>query len=138
MVCRITPEIITELKENEIFVFGSNLKGIHGLGAAKAALKFGAKYGTGIGLFGNTYAIPTKNEEIKTLDLKAIKYFVDQFLCVAKNNPDKTFLVTPIGCGYAGYTPKEIAPMFYEAIFYKSNVYLPESFWEIYFNAYTG
>jgi hypothetical protein len=128
---RVTPEKITNLKENEVFVFGSNLKGVHGAGAAKTALSFGAKYGIGIGFSGNTYAIPTKNEEIKTMDLKAIKYFVDQFLHQVKNNPEKTFLLTPIGCGLAGYTAKEIAPMFYSAIFME-NIYLPESFWSIF------
>jgi hypothetical protein len=107
-----TPDKITVLKPNEVFVFGSNLSGIHGLGAAKTALKWGAKYGQGVGLQGQTYAIPTKDEHIKTLPLIAIQMYVDQFKVFAKEHPELTFLVTKIGCGLAGYSEKDIAPMF--------------------------
>ena len=119
---------ITFLKENEVFVFGSNLSGIHGGGAAKQALQWGAIWGQGIGLQGKTYAIPTKSEGIqRTLYLKEIKPYVDQFIEFVKNNPDKNFLVTEIGCGLAGYSPKDIAPLFEEAKEVK-NIFLPENF----------
>lgn len=95
-----------------IFVFGSNLAGIHGAGAAKEALNHGAKWGEGIGCFGYTYAIPTKDENIVTMPLEYIKPFVKEFLMFAKCNPQLQFFVTGIGCGLAGYTPADMAPMF--------------------------
>jgi len=98
-----------------IFVFGSNLSGIHGAGAAKFALDHhGAKWGQGVGLQGNSYAIPTKDKNITTLPLTEIKMYVDHFLLFAEDS-DLTFQVTRIGCGLAGYTEKDIAPMFREA-----------------------
>lgn len=99
-----------------IFVFGSNLAGRHGAGAAKFALEnHGAKYGTGWGHVGNSFAIPTKDEHIKTLPLTKIKFYVDQFIGYAKSNPKLTFQVTAIGTGLAGYKHSDIAPMFKDA-----------------------
>ncbi len=97
----------------KIFVFGSNLSGIHGAGAAACALKeHGAVWGMGQGHHGNSYAIPTKDEEIKTLPLKRIERYVRLFISYAKDNPDLEFQVTRIGCGLAGYVDTQIAPMF--------------------------
>lgn len=105
--------MITELKEDEIFVFGSNRSGIHGAGAAKQALGFGAKWGVGEGLQGQTYALPTKDRSIQTLALTAIGQHVKNFIEVAEENPDKTFLLTKVGTGLAGYKwKKHIRPLF--------------------------
>ncbi len=130
LLLRTTPEQINELKENEIFVFGSNLAGRHGAGAAKTALMWGATYGQGAGRQGQTYAIPTKDMLVKTLSLDEIMYYVDQFIAYAQKQKDKTFLVTQIGCGLAGYTPQDIAPLFKEAMNVE-NIWLPECFWEV-------
>ena len=99
-------------EEDTVFVFGSNLAGVHGAGAARAALKFGAVMGAGIGLFGNTYAIPTKDKKIRTLSLPQIKVFVKEFVAFTKENPYKDFFVTRIGCVLAGYQDRDIAPLF--------------------------
>jgi len=96
----------------DIFVFGSNLEGRHGKGAAKAALSMGAVYGKGIGPWGSTYAIPTKSTPYISLPLKDIKTYVDDFISYALRRPELTFYVTRIGCGLAGYTDTDIAPMF--------------------------
>jgi hypothetical protein len=113
----------------EIFVFGSNLAGRHGAGAAKFAREnHGAVYGKGIGHHGNSYAIPTKDVNIRTLSLDKIKPYVDDFLEYAKNNPSLIFKLTPIGCGLAGYSPKDIAPMFVNA---PLNVKLPLEFQQV-------
>lgn len=113
----------------EVFVFGSNLAGRHGAGAAKfARTNHGAVYGKGIGHHGNSYAIPTKDEYIKTLPLDKIKPYVDQFIEYAKNNPSLTFKLTPIGCGLAGYEPTDIAPMFVSAPY---NVLIPFEFQQV-------
>lgn len=131
MIERISSSKITELKENEIFVFGSNEAGIHGAGAAKIAKeKFGAIQGIGEGEQGQTYAIPTKDKDIKTLDILEIRKYVLEFIEHAKKNPDKIYLVTEIGCGLAGYEPYQIAPFFSGAIELE-NVYLPKRFWDI-------
>ncbi len=123
---RITPNNITSLKPNEIFVFGSNLAGMHGGGAARAAhLYFGAVLGQGVGMQGQSYAIPTMQGGVDT-----IRPYVLQFIDYAVNHPQQTFLVTPIGCGIAGFTPEEIAPLFRFAVDV-NNIYLPESFWEV-------
>lgn len=99
-----------------IFVFGSNLAGRHGKGAALTAFReHGAVYGQGVGLQGNSYAIPTKDENIVTLPLNKIKKYVDQFIRFAKLNPEKQFQVTRIGCGFAGYDDTDIAPLFVDA-----------------------
>ncbi len=96
-----------------VFVFGSNLSGVHGAGAAKFARdNHGAVFGQGVGLQGNSYAIPTKDRRIKTLPLSDIWPYVLQFIEFAKQHPEMRFNVTRIGCGLAGYTDKDIAPMF--------------------------
>jgi hypothetical protein len=123
---------INELKDNEIFVFGSNEAGIHGKGAAKQAKRWGAKNGIGEGLSGHTYAIPTKNEKIQTLSLSKIQKYVDKFIDFAYKNSQYKFLVTKIGCGLAGYTEEDIAPMFINAIEIP-NIVLPESFLKYYY-----
>ena len=118
-----TPERITVLKPNEIFVFGSNLAGAHGGGAARLAYnRLGAIWGQGVGLQGQSYAIPTMQGGVET-----IKPYVDEFVAFAKIHPEMKFLVTRIGCGIAAFTPDEIAPLFKDAI-YVENVILPEDF----------
>ena len=120
---RYTPDKITELKENEIFVFGSNLQGFHGGGAAKIAYRsFGAEWGKGIGLYGKSYAIPTMQGGVET-----IRPYVDEFIRFAIENPHLVFLVTRIGCGIAGFRDEEIAPLFIDAIDV-GNIILPEEF----------
>ncbi len=123
---RKSPDIINDLNENEIFVFGSNLEGSHGGGAAAiAARKFGAIWGQGVGLQGQSYGIPTMHGGIP-----AIKPYVDEFIEFAKNNAELDFLVTRIGCGIAGFLEEEIAPLFENAASLE-NVYLPDTFWDI-------
>lgn len=122
---RITPECIDELKPGEVFVFGSNLAGMHAGGAARtAARKFGAVMGQGVGLQGQSYAIPTMQGGAET-----IAPYVDEFVRFADHHPDLTFLVTPIGCGIAGFTAGEIAPLFTRAISIP-NIHLPLGFWK--------
>lgn len=107
-----------------VFVFGSNLAGRHGKGAALFARQNrGAIYGQGSGLQGDSYAIPTKDEYLKTLPLAKIKVFVNAFIVFAERHPEMEFEVTRIGCGLAGYTDNQIAPMFQGA---PSNCFLPE------------
>ena len=124
---RISPKWIDKLQNDEIFVFGSNLKGIHGGGSASVALdKFGAIYGQGVGFQGQTYAIPTMQGGVET-----IQPYVDGFLSFAKSNPNLKFLVTEIGCGIAGFTVEQIAPLFKYALDENiENVFLPESFYK--------
>ena len=120
---RFTPEMITSLAENEIFVFGSNLAGAHGGGAARMAYRrFGAVWGIGVGLTGRTYAIPTMQGGVST-----IQPYVDQFIAFAREHSELTFLVTRIGCGIAGFRDSEIAPLFADAI-HVENVILPKEF----------
>lgn len=122
---RIAPDNIKSLKDKEIFVFGSNLAGAHGGGAARvAAEKFGAIMGQGVGLQGQSYAIPTMQGGVET-----IRPYVDAFVEFAKQHSDMTFLVTRIGCGIAGFADKEIAPLFIKAMDV-ANIHLPESFWK--------
>ena len=122
---RVTPEYITSLKPNEVFVFGSNLAGMHGGGAARIArLHFGAAMGNGDGMQGQSYAIPTMQGGVDT-----IRPYVDKFIAYAKEHPDQQFLVTRIGCGIAGFFAYEIAPLFAGAK-YVENISLPEDFWE--------
>lgn len=98
---------------NRIFVFGSNLAGRHGAGAALFALKnHGAIYGKGWGLQGNSYGIPTKDYNLRTRHLDDIEADVNNFIEFAKENPELEFDLTPIGCGLAGYKQEEIKPMF--------------------------
>ena len=108
----------------KIFVFGSNLAGIHGAGAALCAKQeHGAQYGVGEGRTGNAYAIPTKDHKIRTRPLADIQVSVNHFLDYAREHPELTFIVTRIGCGLAGYKDTDIAPMFDTA---PSNCILPE------------
>lgn len=110
----------------EIFVFGSNLAGRHGRGAAKAAwVSHGAIRGQGFGPQGKSYAIPTKDERLRPLFLHQILPYADSFLGYARDNPELTFRLTPIGCGLAGYRPEQIAPMFRGA---PGNVIMPPEF----------
>ena len=126
---KITPVRITKLEPNEIFVFGANEAGRHGKGAALLAKqKFGALQGNGVGLCGQSYAIPTKDWDIKTLPLTAIAGYVEDFLFYASEHPELEFLTTMIGCGLAGYTPEQIAPLFFEHEI-PNNVSLPNEFW---------
>ena len=118
-----TPERITSLRADEVFVFGSNLAGMHGGGAAYAAFKkFGAIWGRGVGLQGQSYAIPTMQGGVET-----IKPYVDDFIDFARSRPDLFFYVTRIGCGIAGFADAEIAPLFAAARAIP-NICLPESF----------
>lgn len=122
---RITPHTVRHLKENEIFVFGSNVNGYHGGGAAAVAMhNFGAVWGQGEGLQGNSYAIPTMEGYEK------LKEAVDRFTDFAEQHQELRFLVTAIGCGSAGYSPREIAPLFKGCI-YLENVALPTGFWKV-------
>lgn len=124
----VSPEFITELSPEEIFVFGSNQAGIHSKGAAKmAAMKWGAEYGISEGLTGQCYAIPTKDFYIRSLSKKRVQCSVSYFIRKAKSLPENIFLVTEVGCGLAGYDPREIGPMFDKAIDLP-NVKLPISF----------
>lgn len=108
----------------EIFVFGSNLAGRHGKGAARFAKEHhGAVYGIGTGLQGDSYAIPTKDERLRTLPLITIRAHVEAFKKMARSFPSWTFNVTRVGCGLAGYSDDDIAPMFHDA---PMNCKLPE------------
>ncbi len=123
---RFTPDNIKELAPDEIFVFGSNLAGHHGGGAARVALdRFGAQWGVGEGIQGQSYAIPTMQGGVET-----IKPYVDRFLDLAYEWDQNTFLVTRIGCGIAGFTPEQIAPLFDRALD-MYNVVLPRDFYDI-------
>lgn len=118
-----TSERIMTLKPNEIFVFGSNLGGYHGGGAARIAMdRFGAVWGQGVGLQGQCYAIPTMQGGVET-----IKPYVDEFIAFAEQHPEYKFLVTRIGCGIAGFADEEIAPLFQEALNVE-NIILPREF----------
>ena len=109
-----------------VFVFGSNLAGRHGKGAALWARQHrGAIYGQGVGPQGNAYAIPTKDRQLRVLPLDVIRSHVREFLDYAHRQPDLRFELTPIGCGLAGYRPDQIAPMFANA---PANVILPDAF----------
>ena len=122
---RVAADRIAELGEGEVFVFGSNIQGAHGGGAAWFAHKhFGAEWGVGDGLTGRTYALPTMEGK------DAMKGAVNRFIACARQHPELTFLVTAVGCGIAGYTPEEVAPLFKEATSLE-NVYLPQAFWDV-------
>lgn len=104
---RIAPDRIAELRDDEIFVFGSNLAGMHGGGAARMACRcFGAVWGQGVGLQGQSYAIPTMQGGVET-----IRPYVDEFIDFARRHPHLKFLVTEIGCGIAGFTPRRDRPV---------------------------
>jgi hypothetical protein len=119
----ITPDYITSLGPNEVFVFGSNIRGQHMGGAARVAFdKFGAVWGQGVGLQGQSYAIPTMEGGVDY-----VAGYVDEFVLFAKEHPELFFWVTRIGCGIAGFRDEEIAPLF-KAASDLDNVALPESF----------
>ena len=123
---RYTPLWIEALQTDEVFVFGSNLRGFHGGGAARVAFrKFGAEWGKGVGLQGQSYAIPTMQGGVDT-----IKPYVDEFIEFAQNTPNKFFFVTRVGCGIAGFVDSDMAPLF-EGAMEIENICLPESFVEI-------
>lgn len=131
---RTSSSQILYLKPGEVFVFGSNKAGRHGGGAAQFAFrKLDAIWGKGFGRVSKkTYAIPTKGWNLEVLGLDEIQTYVDQFIAYAmmEKNFYTTFLVTEIGCGLAGYTPEQIAPMFEDAV-NVPNIHLPKSFWKI-------
>ncbi len=123
---RISPSHIVTLQPDEIFVFGSNLAGQHGGGAARLAYqKFGAVWGQGVGLQGQSYGIPTMQGGVES-----IRPYVDEFIEFAQRHPQLKFLVTEIGCGIAGFRVEEIAPLFEQAMEVE-NIYLPERFWNV-------
>lgn len=129
---RITPEKIENLKDNEIFVFGSNTEGRHGKGAALTArTKFRAIYGQSKGLQGQSYAIITKDlsKGYRSVRIDFIKEQVEEFIEFALNNKHLTFYVTEIGCNLGGFKHSEIAPLFKKAIDVE-NIYLPQKFIE--------
>ena len=112
-----------------IYVFGSNLGGYHGAGTAAAALRYyGAQMHIGAGPTGDSYAIPTKDKHIFTMPLYAIAPYVDGFRSYAEARPELLFHVTEVGCGLAGYTPEDIAPLFHSM---PENVGLPSSFMRV-------
>lgn len=99
-----------------VFVFGSNEAGIHGAGAALVAVKkHGARYGMSYGHVGDSFAIPTKDQDIKSLNLGRIEMYIDGFLAYAAGHPELTFQITQVGCGLAGFKAKDIAPLFWGA-----------------------
>jgi hypothetical protein len=125
---KYTPENIRHLAPNQIFCYGANAAGIHGAGAAKLALRWGAKMGQ-YGLVGQTYGIPTKDKKIQTLPLDKIQVHVNDFLATAFSHPEYEFLVTKIGTGLAAIPISDIAPLFKAVktgVF--ENVILPEEF----------
>jgi hypothetical protein len=121
---RVTPERVLKLSPNEIFVFGSNASGFHGGGAAAQAMHdFGAIWGQGEGLQGRSYAIPTME------GLESMKAAVERFTQFATQHPELRFLVTRVGCGIAGHTVREVAPLFSGCVSL-DNVSLPADFWD--------
>ena len=127
----IASDCIDTLEKDEIFVFGSNLAGHHMGGAARLAnMKFGAEWGVGIGLTGQSYAIPTMQGGVET-----IRPYVDEFIEFANQHQNMKFLVTRIGCGIAGFKDEEIAPLFRKAVSV-SNIYLPQKFYDILLESY--
>lgn len=126
---RISADEIKTLLPGQVFTFGSNEGGKHGKGAAKQALTWGAKWGQATGLQGRTYGIPTKDKTVRrVLSIVEIKPYVDDFIAFAIQNPQLTFLVTEIGCGLSKMKPKDMAPLFEEAVNVQ-NIHLPVRFW---------
>ena len=126
-----SPDNITELEDNEVFLYGSNLAAFHGKGAAKQALKFGAKYGVN-GYCGNTYGLITTDLNVSqrpSIPMSLLQDEVNKFIAFAKDNPQLTFLVTEVGCGLAGFKVEEVAPLFKPVLLNSiSNVRLPKRF----------
>lgn len=126
---RVESGFIFLTEPNEIFVFGSNMAGVHGAGAAKYARdNYGAKDGYGYGLYGQSYAIPTKDKNIQTLEIPRIIPYIQEFLNYAAAHPNLKFILTPIGCGLAGYKSDQMAHLFVAA---PENIILPKEFEEI-------
>ena len=123
--CGVAPNYIEDLKENEIFVFGSNLQGVYGVGLLYLLGVFGAIWGQGVGLRGQSYGIPTMQGGVDT-----IKPYTDGFIAFAKEHTELNFLVTKIGCDIAGFKEKDIAPLFTDAIGL-FNVSLPQELIDI-------
>ena len=122
---RVASDSIAQLNDNEIFVFGSNVQGMHGGGAAWYAHKnFGAEWGVGEGLTGRTYALPTMEGKA------SLAHAVKNFISCARKHTELTFLVTAVGCGIAGYSAREIAPLFSGCVSLE-NVTLPSDFWDV-------
>lgn len=126
---RCSPDRINHLESNQVFVFGSNTEGRHGAGAAKVAVRFGAKYGVSTGRQGQAYAICTKDlgSGRRSISLPEIGNQIDEFLVYAKNRPEEEFLVTAIGTGLGGYEVSEIAELLRDREI-PTNVLLPRSF----------
>lgn len=125
---KVTPERVTRLEPNQVFVFGSNMAGRHGKGAAlDARERFGARQGTAKGPTGRCYAIPTKNGDLQPLPPDLIGRYLAEFCKYAAAHPEQEFLLTPVGCGLAGYDPRVIAGMLFVHN-PPSNVILPRSF----------
>ena len=123
---RVSPQWITTLADDEVCVFGSNLEGLHGGGAALLAYeRFGAIWGQGTGLQGKSYGIPTMHGGVDV-----IAPYVDDFIAFAREHRELRFLVTEIGCGIAGFTVGEMAPLFKDAMD-EENIYLPQRFIDI-------
>ena len=123
---RYYPGFVLHVQDNQIVVVGTNLAGIHGAGAAQQAYReFGLQWGVGEGPSGRCYALPTKDERIQTRSLKDIQHSVLRFMAYVIEHPELEFLLTPVGCGLAGYSPADIAPMFGLPPY---NLVLPESF----------
>ena len=128
---RYTPENITELKENEVFVFGSNMNGNHAGGAAYLAVeKFGAEMGNAEGIQGQSYAIPTLDKDMKRINLTDLEQSISRFYDYADSHPELTFYLTKIGCGIAGYEESDIATVV-NCRDIPKNVIIPEEFTHI-------
>lgn len=130
--CKKTPDSVTALKDNEVFVFGSNIAGIHGKGAAKTATQWGAVKGKGIGLYGQTYALPTKRVwfDKHPLPIRSIDMYVRDLANAVRLHKNKHFIITEVGCGLAGYAPEDIAPLFHEFVLFE-NCSLPKRFIDV-------
>ncbi len=115
--------MITSLRPNEIFVFGSNMWGRHDAGAAKQAMEFGAEYGINEGLSGQTYAFPTLEREYTKRGVKALENSRDRLYAICRALPEKTFLLTKVGCGIARYPESQMKALFTEP---PTNLVLPE------------
>lgn len=104
---------VPDQQDSHVLVFGANLAGRHGCGAARLAYdQYGACYGLGQGFYGNSYAIPTKDANLNVCSLDLVRHYVDEFKTFAESHPEYQFWVTRVGCGLAGYTNDQIAPMF--------------------------
>lgn len=126
----VSPDNITTLAKNEVFVFGSNLAGRHGKGAALQAVRWGAKKGVGEGRQGRTYAIPTKDANLGQLPLYRIAISISAFIMYARLTEQDKYLVTAIGTGLAKFSHEDIARLFFTHEI-PDNVFLPKVFWDL-------